>query len=119
MGNIIRVDFGKDRDGERARAQWADGLSAVGELFGDDEALMRAKAERVHQLLRRIVEEIPTVRVTSHLPRDLTPGQVEMLTGALRAAVHKGIEVGIAHSVRVITDAVYDLCTSKLRQRPS
>ena len=119
MGEIIRVGFGPERDWEQARAQWAEGLAAVGALFGDDEALMRAKAECLYQTVRRIVEGIPAVRVAATVPDNLPGEYVPMLTAALRDAALKGIEASTCHAVRVLTAAIYDLCTSKLRSRPS
>ncbi len=119
MGEIIRVAFGAESEWERTRAQWAEGLSAVGALFGDDEALMRAKADCFYHLLRRIVEEVPSLRIRAHLPPGLPAEQVEFLTGAIREAALKGIETSMTHSVRVVMAAIYDLCTSKLREHPS
>ncbi len=119
MGEIIHVTFGSEREWQRARAQWADGLTAIGALFGDDERLMRAKADCVYQVLRRIVEDVPAVRIAAKLPDDLPAEQVELLTGAIREAALKGIETSMTHSVKVVVAAIYDLCTSKLRERPS
>lgn len=119
MGEIIRVTFGAEREWERARAHWAEGLAAIGALFGDDEELMRAKADCVYHVLRRIVEDVPAVRIVAKLPDDLLAEQVAILTGAIREAALKGIETSMNHSVRVVVAAVYDLCTSKLRERPS
>ncbi len=119
MGEIIHVTFGAERDWQRARSEWSEGLTAVGALFGDDESLMRAKADCICQVLRRIVEEIPVVRVAAKVPDDLPAEQVALLTAALREAALKGIEATTYHAVRVLTAAIYDLCTSKLRAKPS
>jgi hypothetical protein len=119
MGEIIQVAFGSERDWQRARSHWSEGLAAVGALFGDDEALMRAKAECFYQLLRRIVEDIPAVRVTVSLPEDLSADHTALLTAAIREATLKGIEVSTCHAVRMLTAAIFDLCTSKLRTKPS
>ena len=119
MGEIIRIAASPEPEWERARAQWADGLSAIGALFGDDEGLMRAKADCVCQVLRRILEDVPPVRIRAQLPHDLPAEHIELLTGAIREAALKGIEVSMTHCVQVLMAAVYDLCTSKLRQRPS
>ncbi len=119
MGEIIRVTFGTEREWERTRAQWAEGLSAIGAMFGDDEGLMRAKADCVYRVLRRIVEDVPAVKIVAKLPDDLPAEHVEFLTGAIREAALKGIEASMNHSVRVVMAAIYDLCTSKLRERPS
>lgn len=119
MGEIIRIAFGAGRDSQSTRASWADGLCAVGALFGDDEQLMRAKADCFFRLLEQIVEDVPRVRIKTHIPPDLPAEHVEFLTHAIREATLKGIEISMAHSVRVVMAAVYDLCTSKLRERPS
>ena len=118
MGEIIHVTFGAERDWARTRSHWTEGLTAVGALFGDDEGLMRAKADCVYQLLRRIVEEIPAVRVAARVPDDLPAEQVALLTAAIREAALKGIEASTCHAVRVLTEAIYDLCTSKLGAKP-
>jgi hypothetical protein len=73
MGENIRVNFQSERDWEHTRAQWVEDLLAVGALFGDDESLLRAKANCVHQLLRRIVEDIPAIRITAKLPDGVPP----------------------------------------------
>ena len=119
MGEIIRVTCGADGGWARTRSHWAEGLIAVGALFGDDEVLMRAKADCVYQLLRRIVEEIPAVRVAARVPDDLPAQQVALLTTALREEALKGIEASTCHAVRMLTEAIYDLCTSKLGAKPS
>lgn len=119
MSESIEVTSGPDRDWEHARREWAENLAAVGALFGDDESLMRAKANCLYEVLRRIVEEIPPLRVTASVPEELTSEHAARLRAALRAAALKGIEASTCHTVRVLTAAIYDLCTSKLRGRPS
>lgn len=119
MGEIIQVGFGPEQDWERSRSQWAEDLAAVGAMFGDDEALMRAKADCVYRMVRRIVEGIPAVRVAVTVPDDLPAAYVPLLTAALREAALKGIEASTCHAVRVLTASLYDLCTSKLRRKPS
>ncbi len=119
MGENIRVTFQSERDWERTRAQWIEDLLAVGALFGDDESLMRAKADCVHQLLRRIVEDIPAIRITAKLPDGVPPEQIPLFSAAVREAALKGIEASMNHSVRLVMAAIFDLCTSKLRREPS
>ena len=119
MGENIRVTFQSERDWERTRAQWIEDLLAVGALFGDDESLMRAKADCVHQLLRRIVEDIPAIRITAKLPDRVPPEQIPLFSAAVREAALKGIEASMNHSVRLVMAAIFDLCTSKLRREPS
>jgi hypothetical protein len=119
MGENIRVTFQSEHDWERTRAQWIEDLLAVGALFGDDESLMRAKADCVHQLLRRIVEDIPAIRITAKLPDGVPPEQIPLFSAAVREAALKGIEASMNHSVRLVMAAIFDLCTSKLRREPS
>jgi hypothetical protein len=119
MGENIRVIFQSEHDWERTRAQWIEDLLAVGALFGDDESLMRAKADCVHQLLRRIVEDIPAIRITAKLPDGVPPEQIPLFSAAVREAALKGIEASMNHSVRLVMAAIFDLCTSKLRREPS
>ncbi|MFO7278166.1 MAG: hypothetical protein DIU56_014115 [Pseudomonadota bacterium] len=116
MGDVIHVAFGIEREWERAREHAIDGLVTIGALFGDDEALMRAKAECVYQLLRRIVEDMPPLQITTALPDDLSEGQLALVTDALKSAAHKGIQVAMMHSVEALMNSIYDLCTSKLQQ---
>ena len=70
MGQVIHVAFGTEREWEQTHAKTVDGLVAIGTLFGDDEALMRAKADCVYHILRQIVEEpMPAVRPGRRTPR--------------------------------------------------
>jgi hypothetical protein len=119
MGQVIHVAFGTEREWEQTHAKTVDGLVAIGTLFGDDEALMRAKADCVYQILRQIVEEVPSVQITTRMPENLSAEQLELLTGAIKEAALKGIEIAMTHSVQVLMGSIYDLCTSKLHARPS
>ena len=118
MGEVIHVAFGTEREWEQTRSKTVDGLVAIGSLFGDDEALMRAKSDCVYQILRQIVEEVPTVQITTKLPENLSSEQLDLLTGAIKEAALKGIEIAMTHSVQVLMASIYDLCTSKLHARP-
>lgn len=115
MGQVIHVNFGTEREWENTLAKTTDGLVAIGNLFGDDEALMRSKAQCVYQILRTIVEEVPTVQFTTKMPDNLDSDQLEQLKGIIKEATLKGIEVAMTHSVQTIMSHIYDLCTSKLR----
>jgi hypothetical protein len=118
MGEVIHANFGTERMWEQTHDKTADGLLAIGTLFGDDEALMRAKADCVYHLLRQIVEDIPSVQITTRMPENLSEPQLAMLTEAIRQAALKGIEVAMTHSVQMLMSSIYDLCTSKLRTHP-
>jgi hypothetical protein len=119
MGEVIHASFGTEREWEQTHDKTVDGLLTIGTLFGDDEALMRAKADCVYHILRQIVEDIPSVQITSRMPENLSEEQLAMLTESIRQAALKGIEVAMTHSVQVLMSSIYDLCTSKLKTRPS
>jgi hypothetical protein len=114
MGQVIKVNFGVEREWEETHAKTVDGLVCIGSLFGDDEKLMRAKAECVSRILRQMVEEVPSLQLSMEMPENLPPAQVELLTEALKEAAFRGIEVALTHSVQAFIGSVYDLCTSKL-----
>ena len=114
MGEVIHVAFGTEREWQQTREKTADGLVTIGSLFGDDETLMRAKADCVYQVLREIVEEVPSVQITTKLPENLSPEQLDALTRVIKDAALKGIEIAMTHSVQVLMGSIYDLCTSKL-----
>jgi hypothetical protein len=118
MGEVIHAAFGTEREWEQTHDRTVDSLVTIGALFGDDAALMRAKADCVYQMLRQIVEQIPSVQVTTKMPENLTDAQVRVLTEAIKHAALRGIEVAMTHSVQVLMSSIYDLCTSKLHERP-
>ena len=115
MGEVITRGFGTEREWQQTRDKTVDGLVTIGALFGDDEMLMRAKADCVYQILRQIVEEIPSVQITTKMPENLSDEQMRMLTDAIKQAALRGIEVAMTHSVQVLMSSIYDLCTSKLQ----
>jgi hypothetical protein len=119
MGKVIHAAFGAEREWEQTRSKTVDGLVAIGALFGDDEELMRAKADRVYMLLREIVEDVPSLQITTRLPENLSDEQLEQMTAAIKDAALKGIEVAMTHSVCVLMGSIYDLCTSKLHSGAS
>jgi hypothetical protein len=115
MGEVIHVAFGTEREWEQTHEKTVDGLVTIGTLFGDDETLMRAKADCVYQVLREIVEDVPSVQITTKLPENLSPEQLDALTRVIKDAALKGIEIAMTHSVQVLMGSIYDLCTSKLQ----
>src|SRR5262249_41396495 len=117
MGEVIHVGFGTEREWEQTREKTVDGLVTIGSLFGDDEKLMRAKADCVYQVLREIVEEVPSVQITTKLPENLSPEQLDILTRVIKEAALKGIHIAIAYSVQVLMGSIYNLRTSKLVAR--
>jgi hypothetical protein len=116
MGEVIHAEFGTEREWELTRQKTIDGLVSIGKLFGDDEALMRAKADCIYLMLRQIVENVPTVRINSTLPESMTEEQVAATTRAIKDAALRGIEAAMTHAVQVLMSNVYDLCTSKLKE---
>ena len=115
MNNVVYAAFGVEREWEDTLNRTTEGLVAVGAKFGDSEQLMRAKAECVYRLLRRIVEDMPKIEVVAHIPQRLAPDELEMVTDEVKAAALKGIEVAMTHAICRVMESVYDLCTSKLR----
>jgi hypothetical protein len=53
------------------------------------------------------------------MPENLSEEQLDLLTGAIKDAALKGIEIAMTHSVQILMASIYDLCTSKLQRRPS
>lgn len=119
MGEVIHAAFGTEREWEATHKKLVDGLVAIGEAFGDHPDLMRAKAEAVMVVLRAIIEEVPTIQVTTTLPEGLCPEDREICTLAIKEATLRGLEVTMQHSVSVLMENIYDLCTSKLAARRS
>jgi hypothetical protein len=115
MGEVIHVAFGTEREWEQTHEKTVDGLVTIGSLFGDDAGLMRAKADCVYQILREIVEDVPSVQITTKLPENLSQEQLDALTRVIKEAALKGIEIAMTHSVQVLMGSIYDLCTSKLQ----
>ena len=81
-------------------------------------ALMRAKADCVYRMLREIIEEVPSVQISTKLPAEFSSAQLEVLTDAIKEAALKGIEIAMTHAVQVMMASIYDLCTSKLQAPP-
>ena len=119
MGEVIRVAFGTEREWQQTRDKTVDGLVTIGALFGEEEFLMRAKADCVYQILRQIVEEIPSVQITTKMPENLSDEQMGLLTEAIKQAALRGIEVAMTHSVQVLITPIYALCTSKQQSPPA
>jgi hypothetical protein len=101
------------------RQETAQSLVDMGALFGDEEGLMRAKAEVFCQMIHRIVHEVPAVRYTAPLPDDLDPHQVELVVAAIDEAATNGVQLVLTHALECISNSKYDLCTSKLATRPN
>jgi hypothetical protein len=96
MGDVIYVKFGAERAWEHSHHRLTDTLVAVGAMFGDnDEDLLRAKADCAHDMIRKIVEEVPAVDSTFEIPDNLPSEQCELIRETLKAAALKGIETAI------------------------
>lgn len=116
MTNVVHVAFGMEREWNLTREKTISGLIAIGSLYGDEAKLMQAKGERVYKLLREMVENIPTVRVTARYPERMTASEREMVEAAVKAAALKGIEAALTHAVECFMGGVYEICTSKLKE---
>lgn len=116
MSNVIHASFGMEREWRETREKTEAALVEVGRLLGDDEALVRAKADRVYALLREMVEHIPNVTIHSRLPASLTDEQREWVEASIKAAALKGIEASLMHCVGALMASIFDLCTSRLKE---
>ena len=115
MGEVIYGRFSSEKAWRQSHHRLTETLLVVGELFGDkDQVLLRAKADLAHAMIREIVEEVPVTDITFDVPDSLTQEQCDDITGILNDTVSRGIEIATRHSVRVFTNSMYDLCTSKL-----
>ena len=114
MGQVIKVNFGAEREWEDTHATIVDGLVCIGSLFGDDEKLMRAKADCVYRLLRRMVDDVPSPQLAIKPPKNLLRAQVKSIRVALKEAELRGIEIALTHVAQAVMDSAYDLCTSRL-----
>lgn len=117
MGEVIHAKFGSAREWEETRGKLREGMKTIGGLFGDDPALMEAKADAAYQILREIVEDLPGISIRSALPNELTEAGRTHVSEELRKAALAGIELAMTHAVSVMMSGIYDLCTSKLAKR--
>jgi hypothetical protein len=114
MGEVIYVNFGAERKWEQTLETLTNYLVRIGSMFGDNEQLLRAKANCAHGMIRKIVEEVPALDLFVEIPDNLPQDQCNLIKETVRAAAYTGIEMAMMHSVEVLTNALYDLCTSKL-----
>jgi hypothetical protein len=119
MGEVIYGRFSSEKAWQQAHQRLTKTLLVVGELFGDkDQVLLRAKADLAHTMIREIVEEAPVTDLTFDVPESLSQEQCDDIKSILNEAVSKGIEIATRHSVQVLANSIYDLCTSKLASQP-
>lgn len=111
---MVKKGSDSDLEWEHALRAMADGLVAVGEAYGDDPDLMRAKAQRAYTLLRLITEHLPGRPTHIDLGAQLTPHQYRKVADQLRKARDAGRDAALIHVAGVLTAALYDLCTSVL-----
>jgi len=117
MGEVIYAHFGTEREWKKTHEKTAQSLVEIGALFGDDAALMRAKADRLYQVLRQMVEGIPPANARVTLPAALPAAQVKLLREEIRKGVLDAMELVVMHCVQTMMDSIFDLCTSKLADR--
>lgn len=117
--DVIQVVFGTEQEWQQTRAKLIEGLTTIGGLFDDDPTLMQAKAECTYKTLRRIIEDIPFLKVNTRLPAGLLPQQVEIISHAIQDGAYQGIELALSHAVNCMMTSIYDLCTSKLKELAS
>lgn len=119
MGEVIYCRFRSEKAWQQSHQRITEALLAVGERFGDkDQVLLRAKADLAHAMILEIVEEVPVTDITFDVPDSLTQEQCGDIKNILNDAVSRGIEIATRHSVQVITNSIYHLCTSMLAEAP-
>ncbi len=111
---VIQVAFGMQREWHQMRAEMIDNLIAVGSLFGDDETLMRAKAQCACDILRQMVADMPAVPVISGMPDNLSFEHLQSLKKIISDTFLKGVEAATVHAIQTLTVYICDLCTSLL-----
>jgi len=115
MGEVIYGRFSSEKAWQQSHQKLTETLLIVGNLFGDkDQVLLRAKADCAHAMIRKIMEEVPQTEIIFDVPDSLSQEQRDVIKDILNTAVSKGIEMGTRHSVQVLANSLYDLCTSKL-----
>jgi hypothetical protein len=117
MGDVVHANFGNEKEWETTRMKIRDGLRTIGEMYGDDLALMDAKAEVAYKVLRDSVENLPLLSIKSRVPEELDEEGRAMVIEEVKKAALAGIETAMAHSVALMMAALYDLCTSKLARQ--
>jgi hypothetical protein len=115
MADVADSPFEVSVQWDETSRETIDALVQVGSACGDDEELMRAKADRICQLLREILEDTPSLQITATLPPEFSEAQVELVATAIRRAATAGIQAAAGHAAEALAEAMYDLCTSKLR----
>lgn len=110
MGEVIYVSFGAERQWDETHQNLTEALLRVGALFGDDEDLLRAKADRAHAMIRTIVEDVPAVDIEFEIPDNLPPDQRKLIRETVRAAASRGIETAMMHSVAIPVSNDAPLC---------
>jgi hypothetical protein len=105
VGEVVNVNFGAEREWEQTHRQTIDAMIRIGRLFGDDETLMRAKADCVYYTLRQMIEEMPSMQLKMKLPEDLPPAQAEYLIQVIKDAALRGIDS--THAFSSILDGIH------------
>ena len=101
------------------RERTARDLIEIGTQFGDDESLMRAKAQCLIDLRRAMVESVPNVHLTAVLSSNLSAAHVNLVTSAIDEVTLMGVQTTLNHVMACIDHCQFDLCTSKLSAPPN
>ena len=113
--NVIKVEFGRERDNILLAADIENGMLEIGELLGDDPSHVRLKAARFTELLLAIGSISGTVSIRSvEIPGPLREDQIEAITrhaDSAAQAVAKEIKLSAS---KLLIEAEAAFCTSYL-----
>lgn len=114
MSNVIHVKFGEARLADEMREQVTRDLLEAGRLAGDDESLIRAKAERLLALIDKVLDESVPITPKVQIPADLTPRQLEMVNSAMKDTCEQALRAVKRQYIEALMGARVELLTSKL-----
>lgn len=117
MGDVLCVNFGAEKVWDSIHQRLTETMLIVGDFYGDnDKELLRAKANCAHAMIRKILEEVPSTDFGVELSDGLSPEQELLMRDSLRTAAFTGIETALRHSVAILANSIYYLCTSMLAE---
>ena len=87
MKEVTDDPFGSEQEWQEMRDRITHSFIEIGKVFGDDETIMRAKADRFCQMLRGMGDEVPSLEVRSDLSPGFDDKQIEIINAAVREAV--------------------------------
>jgi hypothetical protein len=111
MSHFIELNLHTPDEWAAMLRKLEESLVTVGQLFGDEERLLRAKARRVCQSLRATTWDLSPVSFTTALPRGLNPDGRKLVNDALQTAAVQAFEVALMRCVSAWMDSIHERCT--------